>query len=208
MGHGRGEVWADCSLLSLYLEIHSPTRSQGINSQCNHMGFSELHCLDMEKLFLVILSLFNLHLFPSNFALRSLHICDCNKNWFLTSFLTFFKPPPLWNLHRYQQGLVFDLHYPCKGVRILPAAGYKPPAPGLMNKHPMSRGKSQLCHLACCYRWTDTDELQIPSPCWREEIVTHTVILLLPRGTPYPELSIKVQPNPHSCLWRISYKIQ
>ena len=156
--------------MSRWFFTDSLSNKESRNHQCNHVGFSGLHCLDVEKLFPVILSLFNLHHFPSNFALRSLHIRDCNKNWFLTS-TTLFKPPPPWNLHKYQQGLVFGWHYPCKGLRILPTARHEPLDPGLTNNHPKSREKSQLCHPAFCYGWIDRDELQIPSPCWRDEIV-------------------------------------
>lgn len=81
MGHGRGEVWAYCSL-----QIHPPVRSQGINFQCNHVGFSGLHW--REKLFLVICSSSKLYHFPSNFALKS----SClwlYKIWFLTKYHSF-----------------------------------------------------------------------------------------------------------------------
>lgn len=48
------------------------------DSQCNHVDFNGLHCLDGENLF-------NLYHFSSIFTLKSLQMHNCNKNWCLTN---------------------------------------------------------------------------------------------------------------------------
>lgn len=162
------------------------------DSQCNHVDFNGLHCLDGENLF-------NLYHFSSIFTLKSLQMHNCNKNWCL---IPHFKPPLIENLHMYQQGLVYDLYSSCKVVRILPTVRNEPPASDML----VDRRTSILCPAGLVIKMNWHRWAADPSPHRREEIAIRMAILLLLHA--FSELCIKAQPNPCSWFWRIIYKIQ